>query len=1088
MANRLYALLVGLNTYHPTSKINELDACVNDVKNAEKFLKKHYAFMKPEIVTLTNEMATREAVIKAFENHLQKNAKKGDTVFFMFSGHGSTRKSAKEFKKFDDKIQDETLVCYDSRLKGKYDIADKELAVMLSRINQDAHTVVLLDSCHSGSATRLLGPSKSGKRRYAVSRKTARTLSSYLLKGDNYYGDLLKKTKKISFPKSNHILLAACDRDEEAMEIDGKGMFSWSVLQVMENAMKAGSSLSYNAVFDRARALLRSEELEQTPQLEPSGNFDPNTVFLTGVFAGNTQLHLASYFNKMWQIDYGAVHGLSADPAKVKQMKLNVYESLANGKKKKLNKPGEVRYVGVSNCVLDLPGAKTSKNYLVEFNTLPDTYFIQLIATKKEEDKFLKIYEKNPSAYFQFAKEKNVGEYALKISKGQFSIIHVLSNRVIYTLKGVTQKSVLAIVEVLEQIEFWNRIVDLENNDSNIYEEDLVVKFCEEEANGKLLACKNNDIKFDFKKNKSGEWEDVLYQIAVKNNFHRPLYVSMLLLTPDFGITILTKAKRITKNSGWVTIDDSNSLYIEDEKANELTDHFKIIVSTKPFDDQKFQRNALGKNAGNLKFVRKRSKPVEDWATRSIRVTLTREMTDLGTKDLKAKGIIIKGHPKFKAQLNFGTARQNAKGIGRTALPAFLNNPEVEILNFAPKTRGAASIADQSIIELTDIQADESLAKNPLEIEVAGALKKDEYLLPMAIDGEFVFPFAKVQEGRGKSIIQIHDIPAIQDKGRLRQSRNPLRAIRFCIMKMFFKSDDVYKLRYVQFQNGKIFRKNNNLPAKVKKAKKVLLLIHGIIGDTKNIAEALPFAVAEKHYDLVLTYDYENLNSTIALIAEKLNKQLNSLGFDPAQKQLDIVAHSMGGLVSRHMIEILRKDDGLVQRMIMLGTPNGGSAFGKLPEFRDTLLNCMGIAANFMGFYLPKLAALLKATDKVLKSTKPVTTTLAEMSPNSKFTKRLLKSGAPSNTAYTIVAGNITEYKNTEEARFARFMEKLKLVVGRLFYGDESNDIAVATTEIMMVNGLDENQLHEVICHHLNYFVNEESMQHLRPWIRTSNN
>ena len=103
---------------------------------------------------LINEAATREAIIKAFRNHLTKQAKAGDTVLFYYAGHGSYTPTAIPFTKFDSLANDETFVCYDSRLAGKHDLADKEMAVLLSEIAADVHTVVLADSCHSASVTR----------------------------------------------------------------------------------------------------------------------------------------------------------------------------------------------------------------------------------------------------------------------------------------------------------------------------------------------------------------------------------------------------------------------------------------------------------------------------------------------------------------------------------------------------------------------------------------------------------------------------------------------------------------------------------------------------------------------------------------------------------------------------------------------------------------------------------------------------------------------------------------------------------------------------------------------------------------------
>ena len=78
-------------------------------------------------------------------------------------------------------------------------------------------------------------------------------------------------------------------------------------------------------------------------------------------------------------------------------------------------------------------------------------------------------------------------------------------------------------------------------------------------------------------------------------------------------------------------------------------------------------------------------------------------------------------------------------------------------------------------------------------------------------------------------------------------------------------------------------------------------------------------------YDLVLTFDYENLQDPIAETARALKERLAAVGLGADHgKSVDVVAHSMGGLVSRWFIE---REGGnrAIQRLIMLGTPNGGS-------------------------------------------------------------------------------------------------------------------------------------------------------------------
>jgi hypothetical protein len=150
MAQKIYGLIVGINKY-PT--INQLSGAVADAQAMHRFLTEKYRDLSPEIILLTDEQATRINIINAFRTHLAK-AGAGDTVFFHFSGHGSREQSPEEFRIFFPEGKNETLVCYDSRYENGFDLADKELAVLLHELNKKSpHIVVSLDCCHSGSGT-----------------------------------------------------------------------------------------------------------------------------------------------------------------------------------------------------------------------------------------------------------------------------------------------------------------------------------------------------------------------------------------------------------------------------------------------------------------------------------------------------------------------------------------------------------------------------------------------------------------------------------------------------------------------------------------------------------------------------------------------------------------------------------------------------------------------------------------------------------------------------------------------------------------------------------------------------------------------
>ena len=62
--------------------------------------------------------------------------------------------------------------------------------------------------------------------------------------------------------------------------------------------------------------------------------------------------------------------------------------------------------------------------------------------------------------------------------------------------------------------------------------------------------------------------------------------------------------------------------------------------------------------------------------------------------------------------------------------------------------------------------------------------------------------------------------------------------------------------------------------------------MHGIIGDTREMAASLRRAGAADRYDLVLTFDYENLQDPIAETARALKARLEAAGLVPGPTSL----------------------------------------------------------------------------------------------------------------------------------------------------------------------------------------------------------
>ncbi|HIK32258.1 MAG TPA: caspase family protein [Oscillatoriales cyanobacterium M59_W2019_021] len=94
-AGRKLALLVGIDQYPETiygSGNLPLTGCATDVRLLREVLVHRFGFQPDDILTLTDDRATRSQIETAWVEHLQNRAKADDVVVFHFSGYGSRAK------------------------------------------------------------------------------------------------------------------------------------------------------------------------------------------------------------------------------------------------------------------------------------------------------------------------------------------------------------------------------------------------------------------------------------------------------------------------------------------------------------------------------------------------------------------------------------------------------------------------------------------------------------------------------------------------------------------------------------------------------------------------------------------------------------------------------------------------------------------------------------------------------------------------------------------------------------------------------------------------------------------------------------
>ncbi|NLZ29765.1 MAG: PKD domain-containing protein, partial [Methanomicrobiales archaeon] len=112
-----------------------------------------------------------------------------------------------------------------------------------------------------------------------------------------------------------------------------------------------------------------------------------------------------------------------------------------------------------------------------------------------------------------------------------------------------------------------------------------------------------------------------------------------------------------------------------------------------------------------------------------------------------------------------------------------------------------------------------------------------------------------------------------------------------------------------------------------------VLLVHGVTGEAENVETRLVYKELSKEY-YVEAVEYspgpKNAFGSIPNYADCLDSEIDRIKSETGAKKVDIVAHSMGGLISRWRIEKIPSGDADVGKLIMMGTPNHGAVLAEI--------------------------------------------------------------------------------------------------------------------------------------------------------------
>jgi pimeloyl-ACP methyl ester carboxylesterase len=756
-----------------------------------------------------------------------------------------------------------------------------------------------------------------------------------------------------------------------------------------------------------------------------------------------------------------------------------------------------------------------------------------------------------PSIYVrEVAELAETATLRLVAQRGQYLIKRIDSHRPLAeAIRDYSAASAELAIRPLEHIARWNSALHLENPGSGLGSDAVELTIL---RNG--LPMEGTDIRLEYQLNDEN-WVEPEIQIRLKNKSSRNLYCALLGLTEGFEINtkfFALGSLRLKPGEEAFAFDNNPIPLIVpkalwDQGIIEVRDILKLIICTSDFDANLLAQPPLAQPQPNseallsdeekatraatrggpfrresavdrlLSQVHTRAfdfgaaRDLGDWRTTDVMFTTVRPRDSVavpraGESRALGPGVTLEGHSALagaKARLSSVTA--SSRDLGGLALPPVLvENPSVS----GPFTLVTATTRSDdpglSVLELEDVADPGAITPDtPLCLLVHQKLEEGEHVLPVAFDGEFFLPLGRAERANGdmtRIILERLPGPAPENlPAPLVDKRSLFGSIRIYFQKVLSQVVG-FDYPYPVLAAASLDTTGNpsqNADAErvcslVSGAKRILLYIHGIIGETRTMvpsARLAQVAIAGKtgplveHYDLILSFDYENINTPIQQTARDLKARLAAVGLDPGHgKMLHVVAHSMGGLVSRWFIE---REGGnqIVQHLVMLGTPNGGSPWPRLQDWATVSLSLVLNSLTVAVWPARALSALVAAIESV-------DVTLDQMVPGSELLADLAASPDP-NLPYTVIAGDTAikpaALRSQTERDGASVLQRLlrrlsannalRLAADQVFLAP--NDIAVAVASMGSL-GPTRSPAVAVLpsaCDHLTYFSDSSGLE-----------
>lgn len=318
------ALLIGVGRFQ-SSQINALPGIDIDVD----LMKSAADLLGYRSRTLMNEQASLAGIEQGIRSWLSDGIGPDDRVLIYFSGHGT---QIPDDNGDEDDGYDEVLVTYDLAVAQENGspvlrnaLADDHLAALIAAI-PSRNVTVLIDACHSGTATKSLLPARSfGGDVEAVPKVFAYPgMRAHVGKsaGTRGIGVDARPASVSTASGDNYVSLSAARDDQKAIATRNGSLFTLGMLETIREAAAGGGTLTLNQVRERTDAYIRTKA-------DPAQVFNP---VLTGSDAlAGKPLRLVALDNghgPQWNQAVAIVGKLAPVPVRIGRSAYSIGESV----------------------------------------------------------------------------------------------------------------------------------------------------------------------------------------------------------------------------------------------------------------------------------------------------------------------------------------------------------------------------------------------------------------------------------------------------------------------------------------------------------------------------------------------------------------------------------------------------------------------------------------------------------------------------------------------------------------------------------------------------------------------------------------